>query len=357
MNIQANPLIAPETPIISEIYFDSFGNWTIEFNTLAFPFLDFNAISLETSAGTSAFKPGIVTNDSIVVITIDSLVTPLYINPAGDFIIINGISSGMGFDSEFYFYFGDYQYSYVSAINSSQSYVFTQSYYGFYYLVKQNSPDVGCTNYTYPATGTFSGQIVGGDSLPIPEVKIKCLITAYNYETNPIYDASGYDVPLDYNYGISSDVNGFFTDNSLYGRDYLLTFYSGDYNYLYDTTITVSIEPDSVNDFLFVLDCNVIFVDIHKKALPEVELENYPNPVKDYTTISCRLDNTDLYKNAVIKIFNATGEIIKILPVSLSGKDEMNVRCDFSDFPSGNYYYNLELDGKKAGTKQIVVVK
>ncbi|GAI24166.1 unnamed protein product [marine sediment metagenome] len=60
--LNANPIIVPFPPIIHEIYFDSSENWTIEFNTSFYEYIDFDALTIETSSGTSAFKPEIKLN-------------------------------------------------------------------------------------------------------------------------------------------------------------------------------------------------------------------------------------------------------------------------------------------------------
>lgn len=354
---KSNPIIVPDPPIIDEIYFDSYQNWTIEFN-MSFFYSDFSLLTIESSAGTLSFKPGIITNDSVVVITSDSLQTPLYINPEGDYIKIIGSENDN--ISERYFFFGNYEYSYISAINSSQSYVLQAdvcSY--FYYLIKENSPTPGYVNPYYSQSyGTFTGNIFNCYLFPISNARIKCRINAYNYETHPIYDVMPYDINLFWYYQIQADNGGHFTNSSLYGRNYLLTFYTANNYYMYDTSITVAIEPDSINTFDFILNCDSIYVGNSSFELNSVGLFNYPNPISSTTTISWQLKNGCEYKNAVIKVFSYDGDLIRIIPVPEIKPGEMNnVTCDFSNFSQGNYYYNLEIDGKKIASNHIVVIR
>lgn len=355
--LNANPLNAPLPPIINEIYFDSNGNWEIEFNTSFYWQIDFDLLSIETSSGLSTLKPGLNTSGSVLVITIDSLSSPLYINSHGDYIRIIGMESL--FDSENYYFFGNYQFSQINEINSNQSFEVQCSSNGyFYYFAKQNIPTIGNEN-NYPATtGTFAGTIIDEDSLAIPNAKIVCKITSYNYESHLVYDWENYDVSLFYDLLIHSNNSGYFINSELQGRNYQLKFYSGDGNYLYDTTISITIEPDLVNNYLIKLNCNKIFVGINKVDYKDYQLRNNPNPVSGFTTISCHLGNKIFYKNAVIKIFTSHGDLLKILPIpNQSLSNEINIDCDFSNFAQGSYYYNLEIDGKKVATNQILVVK
>lgn len=358
-SLNANPIMVPLPPIINEIYFDTNQNWTIELNTLYWDNLDFNYITIETSSGSSGFIPGIIPTDSVTLINQSNLITPLFIDPNGDYIKFFGIDNYI--KSEFYFYFGNIQYSYISPLNDAQSYV-TKVYDGymahFYYLIKETNPSIGCFNNPYPVPGIFTGQIVDHDSIPLTDVKIDCKVTSYNYETHPIYDPFTYGHNLYYDLQIHADAGGNFYNNALFARDYDLMFYSKDGNYQYDTTIRISIEPDSINYFNFVLDTTRIYVGINQPWLPDCKINVYPNPVFDNTTISFDIGNDILGKNAIIKIFTSSGNLIKIIPIPNNRiTSESNIRFDFSKFAAGNYYCNLEIDGFKVASNKIVVIR
>jgi len=356
--INANPIMVPYPPLLSEIYFDDYGNWTLELNTYFYSLIDLDYISIETNTGISSLIPGIQVTDSVVILTIDSLTTPLYINPAGDFIKIHGCNND--FPSESFFYFGAIEYSYVSPINSSQSYEIQSAPYNEWicYFVKENTPNIGYTNSEASSFGILSGSIVDEDETPISDVKLIAKVSAYNYETHPIYDESEYGIDLYYDHQISTDNYGLFYAEDIPARNFFLNFYSEDENYIYDTTIELSIEPELINDYHFVLDCDLIYVDLNEIESHDFELKNYPNPVSDRTTISCNIGNSMAYKNAIVKIFTINGELMKILPLrSVGSNDVLMTNCNLSGFSQGIYYYNLEIDGKKLASNQMVVIK
>lgn len=81
----ANPI---GVSYISELFFDS-GKWIIELNT--YHMVDtLEGWTLSSRTGTSSLKPGIRGGGQMfVLITADSLVTPIAINPGGDSITID----------------------------------------------------------------------------------------------------------------------------------------------------------------------------------------------------------------------------------------------------------------------------
>ena len=354
IKINANPLVVPYPTIISEIYFDSNGNWYIEFNTnnmqLYSNLNNFDNITIESSTDTANFKLGINLTDSIVIITQDSLTSQLLINPYGDFIKISGIISD--YQSEYYFPFGNYEYSYVKPINNSFSYQMTNEHP--YYFAIQTIPTIGFLNNNLP-TGIFTGHIIDADSIPIPNVEIILDITSYNYETHQILDIGNYDDGLVFSHLIQADINGNF--NSLYGRqNYILHFYDNDY--YYDTTITIDIEQENINDFIFKLDCNKIPTSIENVEIPNCKTMVYPNPTSEKINISFKLKNITSVNNAVIKIYSAKSDLLKIVPVStLNISEEQNISIDLSMYPEGNYYYNIEINGKKISSNKIIIVR
>jgi hypothetical protein len=353
-NIDANPIFGPYPPIISEIYFDADGNWYIEFNTLNMGGYNgnFDNLSIETSSDTANFKLGINFTDSIVVITQDSLTSNLSINKNGDFIKIIGYDNS--YESQYYFPFGNYEFSYVTALDSGYSYQMADTEGIIYYLAIQSSPSIGFVNNILP-TEIFTGHIIDEDSLPIPNLEIRCKITSFNYETHPIYDVGEYDVDLFSISSIQTDQNGYFNNSSLFGRQkYILSFYIEQY-YLYDTTIVIDIDEEQINDFTFKLSPN--FTNIKKVESPaEIKLSTFPNPASEKINISFNLQNVSFVKNGVIKLYSEKSNLLKIIPISISdATKKQNIVIDVSKYPPGNYYYNIDINGKKLSSSKIII--
>lgn len=360
--LHANPINAPAEPYLNELYFDENGDWTMVLQGSSNDLNDFfDNGQIQTSSGASGFVPGISMgfDEYVKLITADSLQTPLDIDPAGDFIHLDGISVFMGYESETWFFFGDMEYSSVQPVDTGQSYRWVESYNGMHYhAVLDDTPDLYHSYDSYPYAG-FSGNVLDSDSIPIPNLQIRITEKAYNYYTHENYDEYEYDVEL---YSTNTFyVNGsgdFWVSNTLFARQYELQFLSGDGNYLYDTTINVTLQPSVDNEFVFVLDCNQIFVSRESEiAKPvAVDISAFPNPVKNTCHFECYLPEEHAGFNAVLKLFTSEGKMMKILPLNLNA-GENSFQMDISHMPPGNYYYKLESDGKPLASKQLIVQK
>ncbi len=363
--LKANPLVAPLPPIISEIYFDSSGNWIIELSTSGYyDFVNLDNLRLISSSGTAQFKTGIAVNDSIICVTQDSMQSPLYFDKNGDFVNIQQyIGSWIDFDLIDPVYFGNYTNSYINQPFPGQSLIMVESTdpWGssfIHFLAKDNTPSLGSNLYNTDSRGTFSGYIYDSLNNPIPYAKIEYFFNAYNY-----YNSDYYDVDLFFFYEIIADQNGFFEDTLMYGRNYEIKIYADSLN-MYDTIITITIEPDSVNYYEFVLNSELLFVNVENALIKkDFSLISYPNPFNSETTISFNLPAPINFSRAIIKIFNIQGEIVRILPVNISDKnaERYSVIWDGqgnnNSLSSGNYYYTLEIDGKKVVTNKMLLMK
>lgn len=84
-----------------------------------------------------------------------------------------------------------------------------------------------------------------------------------------------------------------------------------------------------------------------------VLFQNQPNPFNQNTVIKYFIPQQT--NNAVIKINNAFGQEIKSLELTQKGNGQLNIAA--GSLSAGNYYYTLIVDGKKADTKQMQIVK
>jgi flagellar hook assembly protein FlgD len=81
--------------------------------------------------------------------------------------------------------------------------------------------------------------------------------------------------------------------------------------------------------------------------------QNAPNPFNSTTVISYYLPETK--QNASIEIVSSNGQLVKTLPLTQKGNGQLSIKA--REFSAGTYYYILKVDGVKADSKQMVLVK
>lgn len=356
---KGNPIVCP--PVISEFYIIDNSHWYLElvFKKTCHTYTTLDVFKITTSTGTYNFKSGIhITSDSILVITQDSLLDPLQINRAGDFISIGGPSGFMPDKLSF----GNIAGSVISSPVQGQSIVT----YAFacvpmmdnlptiiYKKVKDNHPTIGYNAFKpYDASstntiGTFSGIV-------------------YDLTKHPV---SGVHIGNQY-YNVPNSVCENFFDNVMSDADgkFSLPQYSGRYGiqvFLQTAQVSpnpvVNIEPGVTNYYEFIIDTTL--TGIHEQAYEKnIDLSCFPNPSTGETTISFTMPSNKLYTKALIKIYNSVSEIICILPVTIAdAQKNYSVKWDgtYLNTPvaSGNYYCNLEVDGQNIATSKIIISK
>lgn len=357
---KANPIACP--PVISEFYMIDNSHWYLELvfkATCGVP-ATMDGFTITTSAGTFNLKNGIkITVNSLLIITQDSLQSPLQINRSGDFINIKNASGPYINDR---LYFGNIANSNISAPDPGQSIV----NYGYscwrispyqqdiaYHLVKDNHPTIGSNPFTpFNATGTttigtFTGIVYDTKHNPVPGVRIG----------NHFYYAPD-NVCENFFHNTKTDANGKFS----------LPQYSGKYAIeVFLTTVAISpnpvvyIEPDTVNYYEFIIDTTL--TGIHTNSLKKkISFNCFPNPSTGETAISFIMPSNNPYSKALVKIYNSVGEIICMLPVAMTNSQmEYVVKWDGTYMNSlvtpGNYYCNLELEGQNVATQKIIISK
>jgi len=368
--LYSNPLICPNPPLIGEIYFDDNDDWFIEFRTCNFNnSLDsFDGISIESSNGIAEIKSGIQFTDSTVLITNDSLITSLQINSAGDYIKIVapfGVDllayqdSPWVLDSELSYYFGDYPQSYVSCLLEGQSFCISENPYEVSYLTKSDSTTLGYANTSVEYYGDLVINLKDDNNDPITNVKCYLKQVAYNYVGLDYYEEEGSSVSVVNEMSKLTNSEGVvdFSEFNTYAMNCILTFKTFDGNYLYDTTIVVSVEPNVDNVYDIVLDCDVIWVQNETQIMDDYSFDIFPNPTKDKITLTFSQQEIKINRAAVVKVFSENGDLIKIIPIDKSDIGILDLTFSTEGFSAGNYYCNLDVDGKKVANSKFVVIK
>jgi hypothetical protein len=92
-----------------------------------------------------------------------------------------------------------------------------------------------------------------------------------------------------------------------------------------------------------------------QKGLAGVSLEqNAPNPFNGSTVIGYTLPQG--VSSAQMQITDATGKVLALIPLG-SGGGKNTLTANVSGYASGTYSYSLIIDGKLAGTKQMVLAR
>jgi len=76
----------------------------------------------------------------------------------------------------------------------------------------------------------------------------------------------------------------------------------------------------------------------------------YPNPASEYADLDFNI--TSGIRDAKVIIYNVLGSQMIELPLN---KNDRKIRVNTKDMPTGLYFYQLSLDGKKVATKKMLV--
>jgi len=76
----------------------------------------------------------------------------------------------------------------------------------------------------------------------------------------------------------------------------------------------------------------------------------YPNPASEYADLDFNI--TSGIRDAKLIIYNVLGSQMIELPLN---KNDRKLRVNTKDMPTGLYFYQLSLDGKKVATKKMLV--
>src|ERR1035437_1106025 len=357
--MKANPIAPP--PVISEFYLVDSSHWYLELVFLPpYNFTTLNGFKIVTSSGTFYLKNGIhIIQDSIIVITQDSLQTLLQINRNGDFIkILDSAMTGNGYPMD-QLYFGNISGSQISAPKQGQSivkYGYTCAYSMtptvIYCFVKDNHPTIGFNAFKpFNAIGTTTRGTFSGIVYDYVHQPVKGIHVGNVYYTIPC----GVSACQTYFCSALTDSTGKFSLPEYSGRYGVDVFFK--YSRIFVST-TVNIESDSINYYEFTIDTTLTGVNTYSLQ-KKIDLICSPNPSTGETTISFGMPAGRHYTKALIKIYNSNGEMVRILPVSINSSQiqyavKWDGLCSDNSAASGIYFCNLELDGQKVASNKII---
>ena len=318
----ANPI---PTPLMNEVKIGSNG-FILEIVNNGM-FLTLDGCYLTSNSSTAYFKPGISGEVDFLLITQDSLLTPLSLDPAGDVLTFHGPAMDY---VEAIIFDGDSSHCHVAPPLPGQS-ICLDLYSGWYYL--DNTPTLGAPNDYLNAGGIVEGYITSLTGDTLQNVKISRRFGL------PVY----------------SDSSGYFALDELAIYEELI-FQKTSY---WDGYLWLQIWPDSLQTIHVVIEKLVDIEDPkNSSVLQDFQFfQNYPNPFNSNTALGFLLpDDADVELN----IFDMLGNKIRSVVngnqaagwyrVIWDGKDNRGINV-----ASGIYIYRLTVNNQSLNRKMLLL--
>lgn len=350
----SNPIEIP--PTLLEIYFGPSGyEWSIEMMLSEYIGAEnLDEMRITGLNGTAQFNPGIEYTPNLpFIITPDDFQTSLFINPAGDFLLLEFQFGDDWWPVDYFgLPFGDfvpvgYHHSEVSAPVGEESIAWQKfSYpdsYDYFWTVKELPNTIGSNPFQVSKRATFNGYVKDENDEPLAGIKLYYCPLEFHFATIPT-------VPE-----LFTDSEGYFATDNMFCKKY-------DINFLYEGSeigdTTVSIEPDSSNYFEFKLDTLLTGINDYKPVIPGYSIYNIPNPSSSQTKIIIESNHPEPGIKGVVKIYSEPGYIVDILPVEIKNKkEEVNYYYNEKSLSSGLYFYSLEIRNQKVASGKMLITR
>ena len=318
LSLWAGPVVSNPIPhsSLSELLFTGNG-WVLELHA---SFTNLDGWSLGSRSGTALFKNGITLGTGYVVITRDSLLSQLDINPLGDSLTLH---SPQFFEESLVF--GISPYSAIASPRTGQSICWHQGAPYCYYL--DNSPTPGLPNDTSNACGTVHGLVTDSLGQPVSNVSVW----------------RGGDFPTTH-----TNSSGQFT---LY--DYACRASIGlEHPNFVTKYVTIQIWPDSTVSATFVMS-RIVSVDEGLTAPGGYALlPNHPNPFNPGTTFMFTIPRRSF---VTLKVYDIHGREVATVVNEARSAGANEAEWDASGMASGVYFYRLSADGVIRTRKMLLI--
>jgi len=335
--LNANPLPVPNNFILTELFFNSEGKWTIELKFVDGYYFGTDGIYVSSISGRSELKQlndDAIFKTKIVTITNDSLKSDLIINPLGDSIFVYRQSAYPVVPP---LIFGNRITASVRAPKISESialYSFDFQYdFDFDYSIDK-SPSLNNKNDSTGMYGTIKGKIYDPYNL-LPTNSWLAGNGIINFKPA----ANG-----DYCARITSSKHNidklyYFTSESGISSGY----------YVKVSPVIVTTEPDTiVNVDLHIYD--IVSSIESLKSNQESILRILPNPVKDYS-FNYQIAIPVKSANSYIEIININGQKVGQFSISESN-GKINLQNELQD---GTYTVSLFVNNKNYANSKIII--
>lgn len=310
----ANPILV--LPVMSEVYFDENHNWKVEITDCYF--LEFDSVMIESSSGISKINSFSSTYGDFIVITSDSLVTPLTIQKANDFIRLYFYTGDNIYHTD-YVAFGNHEDSYIHNLQEGYSiarYGYTGDYSAYFY--KCITPTPGWQNNLTGSEGYITGNIYDDGQLL----------------TNGTFKLDETAVSI--------------SETGFSGTPLSRTYTSLWYNNLEFETAPITIEPNETTS----CDIHFIYVSINTIESENITFSVFPNPAKDVVKFYYKVD-FQIKEKMRIEIRDTNGKVIDI--IHLQNNEEDFVTYHLKDIHKGLYICSLISNNAKLREAKLII--
>lgn len=328
--------VIPPKAYISEIFFNSSGNWTIELGFLNYSTADIDSIIIETSAGSSKVNfytliqgGGYPNFDSLAVISDINLNTPLMIDPLNDYIKV--ISYILGFSFTDYVALGNYPGSFVDCRQSGESISYLVYLTGTDLrrsFCVDKSPSIGSGNDTTGALSNYAGYV-------------------YDLPGN-VFTQGFFALPPGLGITININPDGSFVDR-VFARRYTfdtIRIYFPPWLYIFQTFtvehVDFCLKPDTLQIQNIITTSLVTAVDKHEPENNVVVIS--PNPFTNKVSFYFNLDNQNPAEDMSLSIYNQDGRRLKQIKLTTQENKIEWIPDEF--IPSGALIYHLMKNGQ-----------
>ncbi len=226
------------------------------------------------------------------------------------------------------------------------------------------SPNVVSETYPFPLPNLYKGQqmIVAGRYNEAAPIEITLNGEAFSHPISYKYQLSLADTALS-RYRFLTKVWAKRKIENLLIQYFSLDAESTEAKALREEIITISIDFGVISPFTSFIDdyTNVEERDKIKISAPETFqlLGNYPNPFNPGTSIRVQI-NADFYNTISIKIYNSTGQLIRVIYKVIKGPGVYDVYWDGllqngKPASSGTYFYLIDFGKAILGGKMILL--
>ena len=341
----ANPCMMPQLFRISELYFDNSDKWFMELDLNTYV-PDYDSIIISSSSGKSKSKEIVFANYRLAVITADSLLSNVNINPDGDSITICIYSKNFYLTDHLRdcLVFGDYRNAVIGKPKTGQSISYCDDelffncngeildYPKFNF---DKSPTLGDLNDSTGMCGTLLGKI-------------------YNTDGQPMYLGSSSNFKLEYEFQTSSNgeykTRVFARPNKIDSIWRVWPGYPAENSYYkFFVPIEFNMVPDSsVNiDFYLSESVYVGIQDIKTNNL----IKLYPSVVNQNSILNYEFSLPVKSSNCSIEIIDAKGQLIQIYKIHNS-KGIINLS---EQLHQGILFVTFKVNNKVYKTSRIII--
>lgn len=264
---------------------------------------------IRSNSGTAFFKNNIHVGNWYLIITQDSLLSPLSIDPLGDSLTIH--SSGAGMMAQLVF--GTCASALICSPRSGQS--ICAGGYDFYYL--DNSPTLGQPNDSTNAMGTIRCLVTDSLGQPIPEVRV----SSFRWPGFVYTDSSGRFEVRDYAHRCEMSL----THSNCSLRN-----------------VTAQVLPESTVSVSTVMDCLMSANEEPFVPSGYVLDQNYPNPFNPATTFSFTIPRLSFVS---LKVYDIFGREVVTMADGVKKAGAYEIQWNASHMASGVYFYRLVAGG------------